>query len=45
MGNLTANDGSIERADFDGKNVTHIVSMREKVRRRPSTNAPKFHGR
>jgi hypothetical protein len=25
MGNPTANDGSIERADFDGKNVTHIV--------------------
>jgi DNA-binding beta-propeller fold protein YncE len=26
MGNPTANDGSIERADFDGKNVVHIVS-------------------
>ena len=26
MGNPTANDGSIERADFDGKNVIHIVS-------------------
>lgn len=25
MGNPTANDGSIERADFDGTNVTHIV--------------------
>jgi sugar lactone lactonase YvrE len=25
MGNPTANDGSIERADFDGKNLTHIV--------------------
>ena len=25
MGNPTANDGSIERADFDGKNATHIV--------------------
>jgi len=25
MGNPSANDGSIERADFDGKNVTHIV--------------------
>jgi DNA-binding beta-propeller fold protein YncE len=25
MGNPTANDGSIERADFNGKNVTHIV--------------------
>jgi DNA-binding beta-propeller fold protein YncE len=25
MGNPTANDGSIERADFDGKNVIHIV--------------------
>jgi len=25
MGNPTANDGFIERADFDGKNVTHIV--------------------
>jgi DNA-binding beta-propeller fold protein YncE len=25
MGNPTANDGSIERADFDGSNVTHIV--------------------
>src|SRR6266704_6778092 len=25
MGNPTANDGSIERADFDGKNVTHII--------------------
>ena len=25
MGNPTANDGSIERADCDGKNVTHIV--------------------
>ena len=25
MGNPVANDGSIERADFDGKNVTHIV--------------------
>jgi sugar lactone lactonase YvrE len=25
MGNPTSNDGSIERADFDGKNVTHIV--------------------
>lgn len=26
MGNPTANDGSIERADFDGKNTIHIVS-------------------
>ena len=26
MGNPTANDGSIERADFDGKNLIHIVS-------------------
>src|SRR5882672_1586044 len=26
MGNPTANDGSIERAEFDGKNVIHIVS-------------------
>jgi sugar lactone lactonase YvrE len=25
MGNPTANDGSIERSDFDGKNLTHIV--------------------
>jgi DNA-binding beta-propeller fold protein YncE len=25
MGNPTANDGFIERADFDGKNLTHIV--------------------
>jgi DNA-binding beta-propeller fold protein YncE len=25
MGNPSANDGFIERADFDGKNVTHIV--------------------
>jgi DNA-binding beta-propeller fold protein YncE len=25
MGNPSANDGSIERADFDGTNVTHIV--------------------
>src|ERR1700751_2695479 len=25
MGNPTANDGSIERADFDGENVTHII--------------------
>jgi len=25
MGNPTASDGSIERADFDGSNVTHIV--------------------
>jgi DNA-binding beta-propeller fold protein YncE len=25
MGNPTANDGSIERADFDGKNLTHVV--------------------
>lgn len=25
MGNPTANDGSIERADLDGKNLTHIV--------------------
>jgi hypothetical protein len=25
MGNPTSNDGSIERADFDGKNLTHIV--------------------
>ena len=25
MGNPTANDGSIERADFDGKNLTQIV--------------------
>jgi DNA-binding beta-propeller fold protein YncE len=25
MGNPTANDGSIERADFDGQNVTHII--------------------
>ena len=25
MGNPTANDGSIERSDFDGNNVTHIV--------------------
>jgi hypothetical protein len=26
MGNPTANDGSIERADFDGGNVTHIIA-------------------
>jgi sugar lactone lactonase YvrE len=26
MGNPTANDGSIERADFDGKNLTQIVT-------------------
>src|SRR6202043_1807177 len=26
MGNPTANDGSIERADFDGTNLIHIVS-------------------
>jgi len=26
MGNPTANDGSIERSDVDGKNVIHIVS-------------------
>ena len=25
MGNPSANDGSIERADFDGNNITHIV--------------------
>jgi hypothetical protein len=25
MGNPTANDGFIERSDFDGKNLTHIV--------------------
>src|ERR1700758_2922214 len=25
MGNPSANDGSIERADLDGKNITHIV--------------------
>src|SRR3954452_5831028 len=25
MGSPTANDGSIERADFDGENVTHII--------------------
>jgi hypothetical protein len=25
MGNPTANDGSIERADLDGKDITHIV--------------------
>jgi len=25
MGNPIANDGSIERADFDGRNLTHIV--------------------
>jgi DNA-binding beta-propeller fold protein YncE len=25
MGNPVANDGSIERADLDGKNITHIV--------------------
>ena len=25
MGNPSANDGSIERADLDGKNVTHII--------------------
>src|SRR6202020_3281157 len=25
MGNPTANDGSIERADFDGKNLTQVV--------------------
>jgi DNA-binding beta-propeller fold protein YncE len=25
MGNPSANDGSIERSDFDGKNLTHIV--------------------
>jgi len=25
MGNPSANDGFIERADFDGKNITHIV--------------------
>jgi DNA-binding beta-propeller fold protein YncE len=25
MGNPTANDGSIERADFDGSNLTHII--------------------
>jgi DNA-binding beta-propeller fold protein YncE len=26
MGNPTVNDGSIERSDFDGNNLTHIVS-------------------
>src|SRR5713101_5859381 len=26
MGNPNANDGSIERADLDGKNITHIVA-------------------
>src|SRR5271154_866772 len=26
MGNPTANDGSIERADLDGNNTSHIVS-------------------
>src|ERR1700722_19966579 len=26
MGNPTANDGSIERADFDGSNTVHIVA-------------------
>jgi hypothetical protein len=26
MGNPSANDGSIERADFDGRNLIHIVS-------------------
>jgi hypothetical protein len=26
MGNPTANDGSIERADLDGSNLTHIIS-------------------
>ena len=25
MGNPSANDGSIERADLDGSNITHIV--------------------
>jgi len=25
MGNPTANDGSIERANLDGRNVTHVV--------------------
>src|SRR5450432_1195746 len=25
MGNPSANDGFIERSDFDGKNLTHIV--------------------
>jgi DNA-binding beta-propeller fold protein YncE len=25
MGNPTANDGSIERSDFDGSNLTHVV--------------------
>jgi hypothetical protein len=25
MGNPTANDGSIERSDFDGNNLTHVV--------------------
>src|SRR6266403_5154262 len=25
MGNPSANDGSIERANFDGSNITHIV--------------------
>lgn len=25
MGNPSANDGSIERADLDGKNITHII--------------------
>src|SRR6266581_5602035 len=25
MGNPTANDGFIDRADFDGKNITHTV--------------------
>src|SRR5712692_5115389 len=26
MGNPNANDGSIERADLDGNNITHIVA-------------------
>src|SRR5271169_6946857 len=28
MGNPSANDGSIERADIDGSNASHIVSNR-----------------
>jgi DNA-binding beta-propeller fold protein YncE len=27
MGNPSANDGSIERADFDGTNLTHIIPL------------------
>jgi len=36
MGHPSANDGSIERADLDGKNLTHIIPL---ATRSPPSNS------